>query len=251
MVYASSREDVVALSDIGLTVREGEFVSLLGPSGCGKSTLLKLMGGLLAPSSGSIRIFGGDVRHAVQARTFGFVFQEPTLLPWRSILHNATVLLEVVGQHSRHEMNAIAQRLLRLVGLEQFLHHYPRELSGGMKQRVAIARALSIDPKILLMDEPFGALDAITRDRMNLDLLEIWAQTRKTIVFVTHSIAEAVFLSDVVYLMSARPGRILEEVRIDLPRPRALEVQDTAEFVRYARHLRDLLERGASYALSG
>lgn len=246
LTYASRRADVEALAGISLSVQANTFVSFIGPTGCGKSSLLKLVGGLLAPSSGKIQVRGREVAEAVRARSFGFVFQDATLLPWRNVLGNAVLLMQVAGREPREREQA-ARRLLGVVGLGGFLSHYPRELSGGMKQRVAIARALTLDPDILLMDEPFAALDAITRDRLNLDLLQIWAQARKTVLFVTHSIGEAVFLSDRVLVMSARPGRIVADIPVALPRPRSLDLVESPEFVACARQLRQLLAKGAVY----
>lgn len=250
MVYGTRGNRVEALCDIDLDVKPHTFVTILGPSGCGKSTLLKIIGGLLRPTSGQVTIGGKPVAEALKSKPFGFVFQEAALLPWRDVLHNATLLLEMNG-HGQSANEARAKSLLEMVGLGGFLRHYPGELSGGMRQRVAIARALSIDPQILLMDEPFGALDAITRDKMNLELLRIWSETKKTAVLVTHSIMESVFLSDEVFVMSSRPGRIIERAVIDLPRPRDMGIQKTARFLEYVDHLRLLLDRGSSDAACG
>ena len=249
LTYASKREDVEALARISLSIEANTFVSFIGPTGCGKSSMLKLVAGLLAPSSGRIRVHGREVAEAVRARSFGFVFQDATLLPWRTVLGNAVLLMQVCGRPPA-EREAAARRLLEMVGLAGFLRHYPRELSGGMKQRVAIARALTLDPDILLMDEPFAALDAITRDRMNLDLLRIWSQTRKTVLFVTHGIAEAVFLSDRVLVMSARPGKVVADIPVGLPRPRSLDMVESPEFTTCARQLRELLAQGPVYEQS-
>jgi NitT/TauT family transport system ATP-binding protein len=246
LTYASKRANVEALGRISLSIEANTFVSCIGPTGCGKSSLLKLVAGLLAPSSGAIRVRGREVGEALRARAFGFVFQDATLLPWRTVLGNTILLMQVCGRPPA-EREAAARRLLEMVGLAGFLHHYPRELSGGMKQRVAIARALTLDPDILLMDEPFAALDAITRDRMNLDLLRIWSQARKTVLFVTHGIAEAVFLSDRVLVMSARPGKVVADIPVGLPRPRSLDMVESPEFMACARQLRGLLAHGAVY----
>jgi NitT/TauT family transport system ATP-binding protein len=227
-----------ALQGIDLSVGPHEFVSLLGPSGCGKTTLLKIIGGLVANSEGRVEIDGGPVPQALRERKFGFVFQDPTLLPWRTVIRNATLLLDTTGQPERREEVAA---LLRTVGLEGFENHYPAQLSGGMRQRVALARALALSPEILLMDEPFAALDAITRERMAVELLRIWDQSR-TVVFVTHSIGEAVLLSDRVVVLSGRPGRILADVTIDMPRPRGEEMRTTEQFVEYERLLRRHIE---------
>ncbi len=249
LTYASARADVEALLGVSLSVAANTFVSVIGPTGCGKSSLLKLIGGLLAPSRGIIRVRGGEVGEALRARSFGFVFQDATLLPWRSALGNTVLLMQVAGRDAG-ERDRRAKDLLDMVGLTGFLQHYPRELSGGMKQRVAIARALTLDPAILLMDEPFAALDAITRDRLNLDLQRIWSEARKTVVFVTHAIADAVFLSDRVLVMSARPGKIVADIPVTLPRPRSLDMVESPEFVACARQLRQLLAKGAVYEQS-
>jgi NitT/TauT family transport system ATP-binding protein len=246
LTYVSRRADVEALAEISLAIEANTFVSFIGPTGCGKSSLLKVIGGLLTPSEGRIRINGQSVGEAVRARRFGFVFQDATLLPWRTVLGNTVLLMEVCGRAPAERQRA-ARRLLQLVGLDDVLRHYPRELSGGMKQRVAIARALTLDPDILLMDEPFAALDAITRDRLNLDLLRIWSEARKTVVFVTHAIAEAVFLSDRVLVMSARPGKVVADIPVALPRPRSLDMVDSPEFTACARQLREFLAKGAVY----
>jgi len=249
LTYASKRADVEALARVSLSIEANTFVSFIGPTGCGKSSLLKLVAGLLAPSSGTIRVRGRSVEEAARARSFGFVFQDATLLPWRTVLSNTVLLLQVCGRDPA-ERERTARRLLEMVGLGGFLHHYPRELSGGMKQRVAIARALTLDPDILLMDEPFAALDAITRDRLNLDLLRIWSQARKTVLFVTHGIGEAVFLSDRVLVMSARPGKIVADIPVTLSRPRSLDMVESPEFMACARQLRGLLAQGAVYEQS-
>ncbi|MFF0160001.1 ABC transporter ATP-binding protein [Streptomyces sp. NPDC005263] len=210
-----------ALSDITLTVRRGEFVSVVGPSGCGKTTLLKILAGLVPRSEGTVRVAGRDVTGPLPE--VGMVFQSPTLLPWRTILQNVMVPVEVRGLGTRPYRER-AERLLGMVGLDGFEGRYPHELSGGMQQRAGICRALVHDPAVLLMDEPFGALDALTREHMNVELLRIWRESGQTIVFVTHSIPEAVFLSDRVMVLSPRPGRVAEIVGIELERPRALGV---------------------------
>ncbi|MFQ5692904.1 MAG: ABC transporter ATP-binding protein [Nitrospinota bacterium] len=236
---------LTAVKDVDLHVHEREFVSLIGPSGCGKSTLLKAITGLLDAWEGRVTIDGGSPHEARRRRLFGIVFQEPTLLPWRDVRRNARFLVELVRAMGSDATFGDPEALLRMVGLEEFHHNYPRELSGGMKQRVAIARALSIDPAILMMDEPFGALDAMTRDSMNEELLRIWRQTQKTVVFITHSIRESVYLSDAVYVLAGKPGRVVERVAIDLPRPRRPEQQTTPEYQRYLDTLRNLLRSGA------
>jgi NitT/TauT family transport system ATP-binding protein len=236
-VTADGREQP-ALEGVDLTVGPHEFVSLLGPSGCGKTTLLKIVGGLIGGSQGHVRIDGGSVKDALRGRKFGFVFQDATLLPWRTVLGNATLLLDTTGQSRRRSE---VGPLLRTVGLEGFENHYPAQLSGGMRQRVALARALALSPDILLMDEPFAALDAITRERMAVELLRIWDGAR-TVVFVTHSIGEAALLSDRVVVLSQRPGRIVADVPIDLPRPRTEELRTNERFVEYERLLRRHIE---------
>ncbi len=242
MVFAKGNTATHVLDDVSLAIRAGSFVSLLGPSGCGKSTLLKILGGLLEPTAGDVRVAGRPAADAVRHREIGIVFQQPVLLPWKTALKNVAFLRELVGGRSgRADAAARAQELLQLVGLGHAADRLPAELSGGMAQRVAIARALALDPKILLMDEPFGALDEITRTRMNLSLLDVWSRMRKTVLFVTHSIAEAIFLSDEVFVMEAHPGRIRERLVIDLPRPRTADTPDHPRFNEMASHLRHLL----------
>lgn len=233
-------DDVVALDRTNLEVGPHEFVSLLGPSGCGKTTLLKITGGLVAPTSGEIRIQDGTVQEARARRAFGFVFQNATLLPWRQLVDNAKLLVEIIGTSDTDDDHV--RDLLDKVGLGGFQNHYPHELSGGMQQRAGIVRALAIDPDILLMDEPFAAVDALTRDQLGEILLDVWAGGRP-VLFVTHSIEEAVFLSDRVVIMTSRPGRVLEEISIDLPRPRDREVRDTPEFVELRRRVRAAVDR--------
>ena len=238
-VFTKGRAQLLALDGVDLTIPAGRFVSLLGPSGCGKSTLLKILGGLLAPTAGTVTIGGRPAADAVRNREVGLVFQQPTLLPWRNATRNAAFLRELIGgRRDRDEARARATEMLELVGLAGAGDRVPSELSGGMAQRVAIARALTLNPEILLMDEPFGALDAITRDQLNERLLEIWQRTGKTILFVTHSISEALFLSDEIHVMSAGPGRIRETLTVDLPRPRHPDQPRYAELV---LHLRELL----------
>jgi NitT/TauT family transport system ATP-binding protein len=246
MVYdAQAAAPVVALENFNLSIAENQFVSLIGPSGCGKSTALSIMAGLLEPTAGDIRINGHDPSKARKAREIGMVFQQPVLLPWRTIEENCGLLLEVAGQWDKAG-KARVRETLDLVGLSDFAASYPHQLSGGMRQRASIARALCLDPVMLMMDEPFGALDEFTRHGMNVELLNIWGRSRKTIVFITHSVAEAVFLSDRVIAMSPRPGRIVADVSIELPRPRSGEVRYTAEFNAYVVHLQRLLEPKAA-----
>ena len=242
---AASGKPVRALDGISFDVTRGEFVSLVGPSGCGKSTLLKIIAGLHRPSSGSTSVDGRPV--AGPSRDIGMVFQGPVLLPWRTVLENVLLPVEV----RRLDAGAFHERTLALLatmGLEEFHDHYPYELSGGMQQRVSIARALIQDPAILLMDEPFAALDAMTRDGLNHELLCIWSRTGKTVTFVTHSIVEAVFLSSRIVIMSSRPGRVLEVLDVDLPLPRTLDVMATPEFGRLVVHIRSRLVHGAAEA---
>ena len=227
-----------ALRPTSLDVAEGEFVSIVGPSGCGKTTLMKIVAGLLPPSAGEVRLDGVSV-HAPPDGV-GIVFQSPTLLKWRTVLDNVLVPAEAAGR-PRRQYEPIARDLIRLVGLDGFAGHYPRELSGGMQQRVAISRALLLEPRLLLMDEPFGALDAMTREEMNLELQRIWEQQRKTVLFITHSIDEAVFLSDRVVVMTLRPGGVREVLDIQLPRPRGLHVRAHPRFVEYVGRIRDLI----------
>src|SRR3954452_7820120 len=232
--YGGRADGVTALSGIDCSVADGEFLSIVGPSGCGKSTLLKILAGLLQASGGQALLNGTPIdgpRHDI-----GVVFQSPVLFPWRSVLGN--VLLPVdVQKLGREKMTQNALDLLRLVGLEGFEHRYPWELSGGMQQRVALVRALIHDPGLLLMDEPFGALDAMTREAMNAELQRIWLERRKTVLFITHSIGEAVFLSDRVLVMTPRPGRIMDDLTIGLPRPRTLDMMNTPEFGVHVRRI--------------
>jgi len=231
-------ERIHALADIDLAVREGEFVTLVGPSGCGKSTLLRLLAGTLPKTSGDIFIRGVPV--VGPRRDIGIVFQTATLLPWRNVLQNTLLPADVQGL-DRKTYTDRARGLLRMVGLAGFERKYPFELSGGMQQRVSITRALVHDPAVLLMDEPFGALDALTREQMNLDLQRIWAASGKTVFLITHSISEAVFLADRVIVMSARPGRILAELNVSFPRPRTLDVMGAPEFGRLVTEIRHQL----------
>jgi NitT/TauT family transport system ATP-binding protein len=235
-IYQARRsEPTHALSDITFSVRRSEFVSLVGPSGCGKTTLLKILAGLVGRSSGEVSIAGTDVTRPLPE--VGMVFQAPTLLPWRTVLKNVLVPVEVQGL-DRDRYRERARELLDMVGLGEFEHSYPYELSGGMQQRAGICRALVHDPAVLLMDEPFGALDAMTREYMNVELLRIWARSKKTIVLVTHSIPEAVFLSDRVVVLSSRPGRIAEIIDIELERPRELGVMSSDRAGVYVERIR-------------
>jgi NitT/TauT family transport system ATP-binding protein len=231
---------VEALRDIDLSIAAGEFVSLIGPSGCGKSTLLRLIGDLTAPTDGTITVNGKPAARARQDRDYGMVFQAPILFDWRTVQGNVELPLEISGT-PKGQRTELALEHLRLVELADFAGHYPWQLSGGMQQRVAIARALAVDPAILLMDEPFGALDEMTRERMNLELLKIWERTNTTIVFVTHSIAEAVFLSNRVVVMSPRPGRISTIIDIDLPRTRTAETRELEQYFHLVTAVREAL----------
>lgn len=240
MVYTTRGQRLVALRQIDLDVREGEFVSLIGPSGCGKSTLLRLIADLLQPAAGDVRVHGKPAAEARRDRDYGMVFQAPVLYDWRTVERNVQLPLEVM-RVPRGERTARTRELLDLVGLTDFAGRYPWELSGGMQQRVSIARALSFRPSILLMDEPFGALDEMTRERLNMELLNIWSRTGTTVVFVTHSIPEAVFLSDRIVIMTPRPGRIETIVDVDLPRPRAGELREDERFFRLIATVRSRL----------
>lgn len=231
--FGSGESATLALDGIDLTVRDGEFVVLLGPSGCGKTTLLRILGGLVAGTSGTVEVVGeGDI---------GFVFQEPNLMPWRDVRRNIELPLELrgVGKADRRRRSA---ELLDLIGLERFARAYPRQLSGGMRQRVAIARALACEPSVLLLDEPFAALDAQTREQLNVELLRIWAESAKTVVLVTHSISEAVFLADRVVMLSANPGRVMTVREVDFARPRDLSLLGDAGFAAMVSELRTALE---------
>jgi NitT/TauT family transport system ATP-binding protein len=232
---------IEVLRGITLTIRQGDFVSLLGPSGCGKSTLLRLVADVLTPTQGRISVLGTTPAEARRNRALGMVFQQPVLLPWLTAEANVALPLRIGGWGRHHPPAASPASLLRFVGLDGFDRARPTQLSGGMQQRVAIARALVSNPQVLLMDEPFGALDAITRDRLNQELLGIWTQVRRTVVFVTHSIAEAVYLSMRVVVLSPRPAQIRRVVEIDLPYPRRPDMKDTPEFTRYTAVLRAAL----------
>jgi NitT/TauT family transport system ATP-binding protein len=231
------KDGVVALEDIALDVRPRDFVSLIGPSGCGKSTLLRIIGDLIQPTSGDVAINGKSARQARLDRDYGIVFQDAVLYDWRTVARNVELPLEMSGWDRRRRRERV-QEMLELVGLQGFEKHHPWQLSGGMQQRVSIARALSFSPSLLLMDEPFGALDEMTRERLNAELLRIWEETEATIVFVTHSIAEAVFLSTQVVVMSPRPGRIAGVVEIDLPRERTLATREDARYAELVRSVR-------------
>jgi NitT/TauT family transport system ATP-binding protein len=234
----------LAVLDVGrFSVRDGEFVTLIGPSGCGKSTLLHIMGGFIRAEAGEISVHGRRVSGPGPDR--GMMFQEFALFPWKTVAGNVAWGLEAQGR-PRREIEAAVAKYVDMIGLTDFRNHYPAELSGGMKQRVALARVLAFDPEVLLMDEPFGALDAQTRETMQEEVTRLWERTRKTIVFVTHDIEEAVYLGDRVVVLTARPGRIREEVRIDLPRPRGLEIKKSAQCHEYRNYIWDLIRAEAA-----
>ena len=237
-IFTSGAKSVTALDQVSFDIQTGSFVSIVGPSGCGKSTLLKILSGLLPATSGEISVNGKPVHEPLE--NVGMVFQAPVLLKWRSVLGNVLLPVEFAKLDVTSYLDK-ARALIHLVGLEGFEEMYPHELSGGMQQRASLCRALVTDPQLLLMDEPFGALDAMTRDELDIELLRIWEERKKTVLFVTHSIQEAVFLSDVVLVMSARPGRLLETIVIDLPRPRMVEMMSATKFGGYTLKIRSLL----------
>jgi NitT/TauT family transport system ATP-binding protein len=237
---------VDALANVNLEVAEGDFVSFIGPSGCGKTTMLRVIADLQQPSSGTLLVNGMTAERARLARAYGYVFQAPALFPWRTIEKNLKLPLEIMG-YTEFEQQQRVQRYLSMVNLTGFERKFPWQLSGGMQQRVSIARALSFDPALLLMDEPFGALDEIVRDRLNEQLLHLWKSTGKTVLFVTHSIPEAVFLSTKIVVMSPRPGRIIDLIDCDFPVDRSLEIRETPEFLKVAQRVRNGLRAGHSY----
>ncbi len=244
---SSSSPPTVALSDISLDIHQGEFISLIGPSGCGKSTLLRLIGDLTEPTSGGVQVNGKAAAQARLDRDYGMVFQSPTLFDWRTVEDNVRLPLELFG-YDRTAQTEKIREMLELVALTDFAGHHPYQLSGGMQQRVAIARALAFSPTLLLMDEPFGALDEMTRERMNSEVLSIWERTGITVIFVTHSIPEAVFLSTRVAVMSARPGRITRLVNVGLPRPRGLDTRESPSYFAYITEVREALRAGEGEA---
>ena len=237
--------DVVALQDIELEIGKGEFVSLIGPSGCGKSTLLRIVGDIIEPSDGRVTVNGKPARRARLDGDYGIVFQAPVLYDWRTVAKNISLPLEMLGWNRSRRAQRVRE-MLELVDLSEFERHHPWQLSGGMQQRVSIARALSFDPALLLMDEPFGALDEMTRERLNMELLRIWAEMGSTVMFVTHSISEAVFLSTRVVVMSPRPGRITGIVEIDLPQPRTAATREEPRFFEHVTAVRELLHAGGA-----
>src|SRR3954469_25837771 len=239
-VFESQSGQTTALQNISLTIAPGEFVSLIGPSGCGKSTLLRIVGDLIRPTSGTVEVNGKPAHGARMGREDGMVFQAPVLFDWRTVEANVRLPLELMGM-DRAKRDARVREMVELVELGSFMRHYPNQLSGGMQQRVAIARALALEPTLLLMDEPFGALDEMTRERLNAEVLRIWQQTRTTVIFVTHSIPEAVFLSTRVVVMSPRPGRITNVVDIDLPQPRTDQTRETDRYFELVTEVRESL----------
>ncbi|HXQ42132.1 MAG TPA: ABC transporter ATP-binding protein [Candidatus Udaeobacter sp.] len=246
LAFATADAPVMALSNIDLRIDKGEFLSIIGPSGCGKTTLLRLIADLEQQTEGDIAVNGVTPREARLARAYGYVFQAPALYPWRNALANVTLPLEIMGVARRDRLQRAA-KYLEMVGLTGFERKYPWQLSGGMQQRVSIARALAFEPQLLLMDEPFGALDEITRDSLNEHLIRLWEQTGKTVVFVTHSISEAVFLSTRIVVMSPRPGHIVEVIDNDLAGKRSLDIRDTPEFLAVAHRVREALRSAHTY----
>ena len=246
VTFAAGDKPVHALKNVSLDIAEGEFVSFIGPSGCGKTTLMRVIADLEQLTTGTVLVNGVSAAQARQQGAYGYVFQAPALYPWRTVLKNVTLPLEIKGMGAA-ERKDVAMRQLANVGLTGFEGKFPWQLSGGMQQRVSIARALGFEPKILMMDEPFGALDEITRDRLNEQLLQLWAKERRTVIFVTHSIPEAAFLSSKIVVMSARPGRVVEVIESNLPADRTLDIRETPEFVTIAHRIRLALREGDSY----
>ena len=246
LVFDADGQRTVALSEVSLDIARGNFVSLIGPSGCGKTTLLRAIADLERPTSGSLVVNGLTPEQARRNRAYGYVFQAPALYPWRSVERNVMLPLEIMGM-PQDERRRRAERYLDLVGLREFRRRFPWQLSGGMQQRVSIARALSFEPELLLMDEPFGALDEITRDGLNLHLHRLWRSTGMTVIFVTHSIPEAVYLSSRIVVMSPRPGKVVEVIDVDLPGERELDVRETPAFLAVAHRVREALRAGHSY----
>jgi NitT/TauT family transport system ATP-binding protein len=244
LTFQTNDGPVYALSNVNLSIDEGDFVSFIGPSGCGKTTLLRVIADLEQATGGAIQVNGMTPEQARLARAYGYVFQAPGLFPWRTVDRNVALPLEIMGVK---DADAQVKRNLELVNLAGFEKKFPWQLSGGMQQRVSIARALAFDPKLLLMDEPFGALDEIVRDKLNQQLLELWDRTKKTVVFVTHSIPEAVFLSTKIVVMSPRPGRIIDVIETGFPRQRSLDIRETPEFLKIAQRVREGLRAGHSY----
>ena len=246
LTFSTNDGPVDALKDVNLHIDEGDFVSFIGPSGCGKTTFLRVLADLERPTGGALEINGVSPKIARESRAYGYVFQAPGLYPWRSIGKNIKLPLEIIGL-SKHEQSERVKRVLKLVDLQDFANKFPWQLSGGMQQRASIARALAFDADILLMDEPFGALDEIVRDHLNEQLLDLWKTTSKTICFVTHSIPEAVYLSTKIVVMSPRPGRIIDVIESTLPNERPLDIRDSSEFISISQRVREGLRSGHSY----
>ncbi len=246
VTFDEGDQPVHALQNVNLNIAAGEFVSFIGPSGCGKTTLMRVIADLEQVTSGTVLVNGVSAAEARQQGAYGYVFQAPALYPWRTVLKNVMLPLEIKGMGAA-ERKDVAMRQLANVGLAGFEGKFPWQLSGGMQQRVSIARALGFEPKILMMDEPFGALDEITRDRLNEQLLQLWAKERRTVIFVTHSIPEAAFLSSKIVVMSARPGRVVEVIESNLPANRTLDIRETPAFVEIAHRIRQTLRKGDSY----
>lgn len=246
LTFLTNDGPVDALKDVNLDINEGDFVSFIGPSGCGKTTFLRVLADLETPTGGTVEINGVSPKIARESRAYGYVFQAPGLYPWRSIGKNIKLPLEIIGL-GKHEQSERVKRVLKLVDLQDFENKFPWQLSGGMQQRASIARALAFDADILLMDEPFGALDEIVRDHLNEQLLDLWKTTSKTICFVTHSIPEAVYLSTKIVVMSPRPGRIIDVIESTLPNERPLDIRDSSEFISISQRVREGLRSGHSY----
>ena len=246
LTFETRDGEVEALANVNLQISDGDFVSFIGPSGCGKTTLMRIIADLQKPTAGTILINGISPEQARLQRHYGYIFQAPALYPWRTIERNVALPLEIMGFDAKERRERV-DRYLKLVNLSGFERKFPWQLSGGMQQRASIARALSFDPALLLMDEPFGALDEIVRDHLNEQLLRLWDQTGKTVVFVTHSIPEAVFLSTKIVVMSPRPGRIIDIIPCNFPRDRTLEIRETPEFIKIAQRVRAGLRSGHSY----
>ena len=246
LTFSTNDGPVHALKDVNLDINEGDFVSFIGPSGCGKTTFLRVLADLERPTGGTVEINGVSPKIARESRAYGYVFQAPGLYPWRSIGKNIKLPLEIIGL-SKHEQSERVKKVLKLVDLQDFENKFPWQLSGGMQQRASIARALAFDADILLMDEPFGALDEIVRDHLNEQLLDLWKTTSKTICFVTHSIPEAVYLSTKIVVMSPRPGRIIDVIESTLPNERPLDIRDASEFISISQRVREGLRSGHSY----
>ena len=246
LTFSTNDGPVDALKDVNLDINEGDFVSFIGPSGCGKTTFLRVLADLERPTGGTVEINGVSPKIARESRAYGYVFQAPGLYPWRSIGKNIKLPLEIIGL-SKHEQSERVKRVLKLVDLQDFENKFPWQLSGGMQQRASIARALAFDADILLMDEPFGALDEIVRDHLNEQLLDLWKTSSKTICFVTHSIPEAVYLSTKIVVMSPRPGRIIDVIESTLPNERPLNIRDSSEFISISQRVREGLRSGHSY----